>query len=294
MTETTPSKIDVELMKAKLEAHKKDKLLHLVSGLFAGLLIGFFGANWINGRPAAMTPSDTAAAADSGDLPPDHPAVGGGGGGGGAAMPEVQAKLKAADDNPSDYDAQMEAAAMYFRINNFPKSVEYLQRASKLKPDDPETYANLARVQLRNGESDQAITSARKAYDLKPDDFDNTVLLANLMFDTQRFAEAQPLYEKALGMKPDDVDVRTDLGTSYFKAGNPDKAIATYRESLKRNPKHENTLVNMAHVAISSGDVATAEDALTKLAAVNAQNTELASLRGELDQLKKTGKIPTH
>jgi len=296
MSDTTNTNANIELMKAKLEAHKKDKLLHLLSGLFVGLLVGFFGANWMNARPAAIGPAAGQAAVGGADLPADHPAVegGGAGAGAGAAMPEVQAKLKAADDNPQDFDAQMEAAAMFFRINNFAKSVEYLERASKLKPNDPDTLANLARVQLRSGDMEQAIANARKAYDLKPDDFDNTVLLANLLFDTEKFVDAQPLYEKALVMKPDDVDVRTDLGTSYFKAGNPDKAIATYRESLKRDPKHQNTLVNIAHVAIAKGDSAVAEDALTKLAAVNPQNAELASLRTQLDELKKTGKIPTH
>lgn len=293
MSDTTNSKANIELMKARLEAHKKDKLLHLLSGLFVGLLVGFFGANWMNARPTAIAPAAGQAAVGGSDLPADHPAVEGGAGAG-AAMPEVQAKLKAADENPTDYDAQMEAAAMYFRINNFAKSVEYLERANKLKPNDPDTLSSLAQVNLRNGTLDQAVSYAKQAYELKPNDYNTTLLFANLMFDSEKFVDAQPLYEKALAMKPDDVDVRTDLGTSYFKAGDPDKAIATYRESLKRDPKHQNTLINIAHVALSKGDAAVAEDAINKLAAVNPQNPELTHLREQVDELKKNGKIPTH
>ena len=43
---TTPSSIEHELLQARLEAQKKDKLVHLLIGLVAGLAVGFFGANW--------------------------------------------------------------------------------------------------------------------------------------------------------------------------------------------------------------------------------------------------------
>lgn len=262
-TENDLLKAKVEVLTAKLESQKKDKLLHLVGGLVFGLVVGFLVTNWLNASAGtAALPGGQAAAPATGAMPPDHPPVEGGdpGAGAQAAMPEVQEKLKKAEDNPQDYEAQLEAWMMFYRIKNY----------------------------------DKALTYAQRAYQLKPDDFDSVVILANTQFDVGSYAEAKPLYEKAVGMKPDEIDVRTDLGTTYFRLGDTNKALATFRESLKLNPKHEQTLHNMAFVAIQTGDYATAEDSLNKLAQVNPQNQNLAMLRQELDQAKASGKIPTH
>ncbi|MGB5038688.1 MAG: hypothetical protein WBQ66_18920, partial [Blastocatellia bacterium] len=54
---TPPSTIENELLRARLETQKKDKLVHLLIGLVAGLVVGFFGANWLNASavPATQT-----------------------------------------------------------------------------------------------------------------------------------------------------------------------------------------------------------------------------------------------
>lgn len=254
--------IENELLKARLEAQKKDKLVHLLIGLVAGLTVGFFGANWMNTNAGPGTKVATAAAAagdghEGHDHPPgEHP----GEEGSGAAMPEVQAKLKAAEDDPSNFAAQMEAAAMFHRINNNDRALHFLKRA----------------------------------YALRPEDYDALLILANKTFDVGNYAEAKPLYEKALTMKPDSVDVRTDLGTTVFQLGDLDKAIGFFEGSLKIDPKHEYTLQNLVVVSIQKGDTAKAEDALMRLGAVNASNPALGPLRKSLDELKTTGKIPTH
>ena len=253
---------NVELLKAKLEAQKKDKLLHLMGGLFLGLIVGFFGANWMNAGMA--TPPGAQAAAVDEHAGHNHPPGEGHGdeaaAGSGAAMPEVQAKLKAADENPKDYTAQMEAAAMFYRIQNFERAIVYLERA----------------------------------YALKPDDYDTLVYLANTVYDARKYDEAVKLYEKAVAAKPDDVDVRTDLGSTYFNLDQTDRAVEAYRASLRIDPKHEKTLFNLSMALLHKGDAAGAEDAINRLASANPQNEGLAKLRTDLSALKTTGKIPTH
>jgi len=257
------SKIENELLRARLETQKKDKLVHLLIGLVAGLVVGFFGANWLNtsavqGTQVAAAASPAADDHDGHDHPPgEHPT---GDAADGAAMPEVQAKLKAAEDDPKNYEAQMEAAAMFHRIKN----------------------------------DDRALYFLKRAYALRPDDYDALLILANKTFDVGLYAEAKPLYEKALAKDPSKVDVRTDLGTTLFQLGELDKAIEMFEGSLKVDPKHEYTLQNLVVVSIQKGDKARAEDALLRLAAVNASNASLGPLRKSLEELKTTGKIPTH
>ncbi len=74
------------------------------------------------------------------------------------------------------------------------------------------------------------------------------VELANLYFDAQKFDDAIKWYEAALKLNPNDVNVSTDLGVSYYYTNNPDKALAQLDRSLKIDPKHAKTLLNIGIV----------------------------------------------
>ena len=74
------------------------------------------------------------------------------------------------------------------------------------------------------------------------------VELANLYFDAERFDDAIKWYEEALKLSPNDVNVSTDLGVSYYYTNNPDKALEQLDRSLKIDPKHAKTLLNIGIV----------------------------------------------
>ena len=72
--------------------------------------------------------------------------------------------------------------------------------------------------------------------------------LANLYFDAQKFDDAIKWYEAAFKLNPNDVNVSTDLGVSYYYTNNPDKALEQLDRSLKIDPKHAKTLLNIGIV----------------------------------------------
>jgi tetratricopeptide (TPR) repeat protein len=74
------------------------------------------------------------------------------------------------------------------------------------------------------------------------------VELANLYFDAEKFDDAIKWYEDALKLNPNDVNVSTDLGVSYYYTNNPDKALAQLERSLKIDPTHAKTLLNIGIV----------------------------------------------
>ena len=45
-----------------------------------------------------------------------------------------------------------------------------------------------------------------------------------------------------------DANVSTDLGVAYYYVDQPDKAIAQFEQSLKIDPKHTKTMLNMGIV----------------------------------------------
>jgi tetratricopeptide (TPR) repeat protein len=87
------------------------------------------------------------------------------------------------------------------------------------------------------------VVADREAKNPKP-----RIELANLYFDAEKFDEAIKWYEAALTLNPSDVNVSTDLGVSYYYTNNPDKALAQLDRSLKLDPNHAKTLLNIGIV----------------------------------------------
>jgi tetratricopeptide (TPR) repeat protein len=74
------------------------------------------------------------------------------------------------------------------------------------------------------------------------------VQLGNLYFDAERYPDAIKWYADALKLAPNDVNVSTDLGVSYYYSNQPDKALEQFDRSLKLDPKHAKTLLNVGIV----------------------------------------------
>src|SRR5215213_8239847 len=156
----------------------KENILFGIIGLLAGLIVGFFFANSVN--QSAQTRAITTTQLSSAGLPEGHPAPQGNNGGG--PIPEVQAALEKAKQNPSDIEAQVRAAELYYRIQQFDPAIEFLKKANNLQPDNYEVL----------------------------------VQLGNVNFDADKYAEAEKWYMAALAKKQDDADVRTDLGLTFI------------------------------------------------------------------------------
>src|SRR5262249_12784488 len=72
--------------------------------------------------------------------------------------------------------------------------------------------------------------------------------LANLYFDAERYDEAIKWYEQAIALSPQDPNLSTDLGVCYYYTNQPDKALTQFDHSLKIDPKHTKTLLNVGIV----------------------------------------------
>lgn len=242
-------------------------VLFCAVGLALGFVIGFFIANAIT-RPAApvaaprassdgvarpLDPSQT-----SGELPPGHPDVGGGGsigsGSPASTSAEAQAAMDKADRSPQDFEAQVGAANVFYRMGDYGKSALYFERALKLKPKD----------------------------------FGALVGMGNAKYDADDFTAAAGFYERALAVKPDSPDVRTDYGNTFFMRQPPDyaRAIAEYRKSVAIDPNHVNSWKNVAAAALRLKDREVAGEAIEKLAALDPQNPDLPALRQSLNDVR--------
>jgi len=239
---------------------RKESLVFGITGLTAGLVIGFFFANSINQTGVASTSSPTApsapAVASDATIPPGHPNIGQVPGGSGGEMDgAVKETIDAAKAAPGDFDAQLKAADVYNQISRFDEALTYLNIAIKLKPDHRETM----------------------------------VSLGNTYFDAEKWEDAEKWYTAALAKKADDANVRTDLGLIYAFRDPPnyDRAIEEFKRSLAIDPNHIQTLQNLI-VAYSKKDDATkATEMLAKLESIDPKNAALTQLRNGINGIGK-------
>jgi len=228
----------------------KENILFIVIGLLGGFIVGFFFANSVN--QGAMLSASPTVAQSGGALPSGHPAVNGGTSGGGA-IPEVQAAIEKARQNPDDFDAQIKAAELYYQIQRFEGSIEFLKRANELRPEDNEVMVNLG----------------------------------NAYFDSSKYEEAEKAYSKALLKKPDDLNVRTDMGLTFVFRDKPDydRAIKEFNQVLDADPGHVQALQNLTVAYTKKSDKTNASATVARLERVDAGNEALPKLREEIQKL---------
>lgn len=74
------------------------------------------------------------------------------------------------------------------------------------------------------------------------------VITGNWFYDHKEWPEAIEHYENAVTGGMDTPDIHTDLGSAYRFNGQPDKALEQYAIAQKKDPNHEASLFNEASV----------------------------------------------
>jgi tetratricopeptide (TPR) repeat protein len=104
-------------------------------------------------------------------LPSDHPAVGPNAAANPAGMQaEVTASIEKARNEPKNFEAQLKAAELYYQIQRYDQSIEYLLKANQLRPTDYQTVVTLGIVNLDAGHYETAEKWYRAALKIKSDD----------------------------------------------------------------------------------------------------------------------------
>ena len=179
----------------------RENILFAIIGLLLGFIVGFMFASSM-AQKAAMQP------ATAGALPADHPPVTGQGQNAPnpqAMQAQVQATIEKARNEPQNFDAQVQAADLYYQIQRFDQAIEYLLKANTLKPTDYKTV----------------------------------VLLGMVNLDAQHYDQAEKWYRAAMKMKSDDVMVLAGLAATTLQKGDAKAAEDAIAQLEKVDPNSE-------------------------------------------------------
>lgn len=185
---------------------------------------------------------------------------------------EIKQKIAEADQNPTNFAFQRSLGLALYNYASMKQDTDLLTEISRI----------LSRV-----------------YENNPKDADVAATLGNINFDigyvkknNESFQKAREYYQKSLDQKPNDANVRTDLGLTYFLANPPetDKAIAEVQKSLLIDAKHEKSLQVMTQALVSEDKTQEAAKYLTRLEAVNPNNSTIPDLSAKIKQ--DAGNVP--
>jgi tetratricopeptide (TPR) repeat protein len=178
----------------------RENLLFGIIGILLGFIVGFMLASSMGQKQASQ---QTAA---SQGLPADHPPIAGQNGPDPQAMrAQVAAQLEKARNEPSNFDAQFNAAKLYYQIGRYDQAIEFLLKANALKPTDYQTVVFLG--------------------------------VANL--DAEHYETAEKWYRAAMKIKSDDVMVLAGLADATLKKGDAKAAEEAIANLEKVDPNSE-------------------------------------------------------
>jgi len=194
----------------------RENLLFAVIGILFGFIVGFMFASSMNQKYGPGV--QTATAGQS--LPSDHPPIGANSGGDASAMQrmqgEVTASIEKARNEPKNFEAQLKAAELYYQIQRYDQSIEYLLKANELNPTDYQTVVNLGMVNLDAGHYDTAEKWYRAAMKMKADDVMVLAGMAETMLQKGDAKEAEDAIAKLEKVDPTSQDLprfRTKLAS---------------------------------------------------------------------------------
>ena len=169
----------------------RENLLFAIIGLLLGFIVGFMFASTMSQRYSPAT----ATGAGNQNLPADHPQL--------QSkdtqdpqqvFADVQAAISKARNEPNNFDAQMKAAELYYKIQRYDQAIDFLLKANQLKPESYEAVVALGQVNLDAEHYDNAEKWYRAALLKKPDD---ARVLASIAFSNLQKGDANEA-EKAI------------------------------------------------------------------------------------------------
>lgn len=101
----------------------------------------------------------------------------------------------------------------------------------------PSTTANV-QSHSQNDETGQAIINLEAEVTANPENFENWIRLGHLYYDSNQSEKAIAAYTKSLEFHSGDANLLTDLGVMYRRTKQPEKAIESFNEAIKKDPGH--------------------------------------------------------
>ena len=167
---------------------------------------------------------------------------------------------------PKSFDILFDSGRFAAEETRWKDSLELLQRADAVKPDDPAVLLKLAVEYMQVGELERARLASKRLYDLEPDNPDSQYVYGRILQETQRFQEIlDPLARKMVAKRPNDPHALFLLGMVDYDEGNETESRQEFTHSLEIDPKNNDSRYYLAMLDERQGNFEDARKALEEV-----------------------------
>lgn len=130
-------------------------------------------------------------------------------------------------------DAFLALAVSNMNQGKLNRSIEWLEKAAKLRPDSADIYKLLGLDYALGGMMEESEKAFRRAVELAPGNWEFQYLEGRALYELEKFSEARHALETASGRNPQSVKIWTALGQVEDRSGNTTAAETDYRKALQ-------------------------------------------------------------
>jgi tetratricopeptide (TPR) repeat protein len=142
-------------------------------------------------------------------------------------------------------DTLEDAGWFYYRVKNYPRAVDKLERAVVQIPS-AETYCWLGQAKAKLGDLEGAIEAWAKGVSLDPKSADLYKQLGTVTLDQGDKEQAELFFQEAVRLEPDDAACWEPLARLYTDRGAYTEAGACYENLLRLDPSRQQLIPQIA------------------------------------------------
>ncbi|MDX1982292.1 MAG: tetratricopeptide repeat protein [Bryobacteraceae bacterium] len=148
------------------------------------------------------------------------------------------------------------------------KAEEHVQNVLALNPTDNDALFFLARTRFEMGKPEEAIKYLREVHARAPKHLNSALALAQVAVQSGDRAAAEEILKKMLEQQPVPAGAHAALGVFYVSTQRDGAAEAQFRNELKADPKHEQSLLQLAALLERTGHADEAGEYYRRLSAL--------------------------
>jgi tetratricopeptide (TPR) repeat protein len=153
------------------------------------------------------------------------------------------------DNQGTLYDAMYMFANMYYSEGKYKEAGALYERAISLGLKDPQAFVRLAMCYKHEGMEDKAQEMFTKAARKDPKVIDAMITTGQRRYENEEYDKAMEIFEFLLGLVPSkDPDVYYNIGLTYRKMKQNDKAIEAFERAVAKRPNFTDALQHLAEL----------------------------------------------
>ena len=160
------------------------------------------------------------------------------------------------------------------------EAIQYLTKATELRPDYADAYCFRGRTYRSQGEHDLAIEDSTKAIELNPDYAEAYYTRSATYISQGEHDLAIEDSTKAIELNPDYANAYLAHGVAYYGKGEHDLAIQDYTKAIELNPDYADAYYFRGHAYRSQGEYDHAIQDYTKAIELNPDYANAYYFRG--------------